>query len=210
MTAQAHMVASFNELAAYFRQRRADQDGDRWYGGSCSSYENGIDQWIAWPDWLNPRCEDRYSALDAGCCCRDSGSTAVRRALNLAGVAGDVLAAFDRGDRGCEETGAYLSALVDAIPQVVAVITAAIADADRPLAVHLECALDRVSLFAGRLAARRGCPWRCAEHRNPEHNTQEHCATDRGADLERARELISECSDALWDAIHPRARAATT
>ncbi|MBO0804508.1 MAG: hypothetical protein J2P25_15715 [Nocardiopsaceae bacterium] len=196
MVAQTDTIASFNELAAYFRQRRAAEDGDHWYGASW--YEGGIDQWISWPDWLHARCEDRYSALDAGRCCRDSGNVAVRRALNLADVARDVLATFDRGGRDCEETGAYLSALVDAAAQVVPAIRADIAVADRALAVQLACALDRVSLFTARLAGRRGCPWRCTEHPNP----------DRGADLAALREQIDECSGAIWDALHPRSGAA--
>ena len=200
MTVQTDAVASFNELAAYFRQRQAARDGDRWYGGCGSSYENGIDQWIAWPDWLNPRCEDRYSALDAGGCCRDSGNTAVRRALNLSDVAREVLAAFDRGDRGCADAGAYLCALADAVPQVVAAVRAALAGADRPLAVQLACALDRVGLFTGRLADRRGCPWRCAEHGSPGLDT----------DLAPLRERIDECSGAIWEALHPRAGALRT
>jgi hypothetical protein len=200
VTVQTDTVASFNELAAYFRQRQATRDGDRWYGGSVSSYENGIDQWIAWPGWLNPRCEDRYSALDAGRCCRDSASVAVRRALNLSDVAREVLAAFDRGDRGCGDAGATLCALTDAVPQVVASVRVALAGADRALAVQLSCALDRVSLFTGRLADRRGCPWRCAEHGNP----------DLDADLAPLREQIDECSGAIWEALHPRVRAVRT
>lgn len=197
MTLRTDTVASFNELAAYFRQRQADQDGDRWYGGSGSSYESGIDQWIQWPGWLNPRCEDRYSALDAGRCCRDSGHIAVRRALNLSDVARDVLAAFDHGERGCGDAGAYLCALAGAVPPVVAAVRAAVPGADRVLAVQLGCALDRVSMFTGRLADHRGCPWRCAEHGN----------LDIDVDLTALREQIDDCSGAIWDALHPRAGA---
>jgi hypothetical protein len=194
MMVQESPVASFNELAAYFRQRQATADGDRWYGASW--YEGGIDQWIQWPEWLNPRCDDRYSALDAGRCCRDSGNTVVRLALNLADMAQDMLGAFDRGDRQCAAAVAELAPLVDAAPQSVAAIRAALAGADRVLAVQLGCALDRISLVTGRLAVRRRCPWRCARHGHP----------DRGADLAALRQQIGECSGAIWDALHPRLR----
>ena len=166
--------------------------------GSCAhetSSENGIDQWIAWPGWLNPRCQDRYSALDAGRCCRDSGSTAVRLALNLSDMAQDILASLGRGDRDCAGAAADLTPLVGVAPQVVTVIRGALAAADRPLLVQLGCALDRVSLFAGRLATGGRCPWRCGRHGQP----------DRGPELAPLREQISECSDAIWEALHPRA-----
>ena len=185
-------IASANELAAYFRQRRAVEDGDRWYGGS--SYEGGIDQWIQWPEWLSSRCDDRYSALDAGGCCRDAGNTVIRLALNVSDMAQDVLARLDRGERGCASTAADLGPLVDVVPQFVAGIRGALAGADRALTVQLGCALDRLSLFIGRLAARRRCPWRCVQHGHP----------DRGADLAPLRQQIEECSGAIWDALHPR------
>jgi hypothetical protein len=190
-------VASANELAAYFRQRRAAEDGDQWYGGS--SYEGGIDQWIQWPDWLSARCDDRYSALDAGGCCRDSGSTVIRLALNLADMGRDILEAFGRGDRGCAATAADLTPLVDAVPSFVAAIRAALPGTganrgDRAFAVQLGCALDRLSLFTGRLAAGRRCPWRCGRHGQP----------DMGTALAPLREQIDECSGAIWDALHPR------
>lgn len=175
---QTDTVASFNELADWFRQRQADAGGDPWYGGSGSAYENGIDQWIQWPDWLNPGCQDRYSALDAGRCCRDSGSTAIRVALNLADLAQEVLG---RADAGRARTAADLAPLAGLAPQVVAAIRGALAGADRPLTVQLDCALRRVSLFTGRL--------------------------DRGPELAPLREQIRECSDAIWDALHPRDRA---
>src|SRR5580693_10354482 len=99
MALQTSSVASFNELSGYFRQRQAAEEGDRWYGGSW--YEGGIDQWIQWPEWLNSRCDDRYSALDAGGCCRDSRNAAVCLALHLSDMAQDMLAALDGGVRGC-------------------------------------------------------------------------------------------------------------
>jgi hypothetical protein len=195
----AVQIASANELAAYFRQRRAVEAGDLWYGGS--SYEGDIDQWIQWPEWLNARCDDRYSALDAGGCCRDSGNTAIRLALNVSDMAQDILAAFGRGDRGCTATAADLSPLVDLVPQLVAVVRAALPStdntpADRALAVQLGCALDRLSLLVGRLAAGRRCPWRCGRHGHP----------DMGAGLAPVRKQIDECSGAIWDVLHPRLR----
>jgi hypothetical protein len=197
MTVQTSSVASFNELAAYFRQRQAAADGDRWYGGSW--YEGGVDQWIQWPEWLNSRCDDRYSALDAGGCCRDSDNAAIRLALCLSDVAQEILGALDRGDRGCAAAETELSPLVAAVPAVLAAIRGTLAGADRPLAVQLGCALDRVSLFVGRLAARRRCPWRCARHGRP----------DRGTALLPVREELGECSELIWDALHPRARVRT-
>jgi hypothetical protein len=218
----AVQVASANELAAYFRQRQAVEDGGRWYGGV--SYEGGFDQWIQWPEWLSARCDDRYSALDAGGCCRDSGNTVIRLALNLSDIGQDILAAFGRGDRGCAATAADLAPLLDAMPQFVAAIRAALPSASDPsasdpsasdpsasdhgaddpgagitgraLAVQLGCALDRLSLFAGRLAAGRRCPWRCGRHGRP----------DMGADLVPLRRQIDECSGAIWDVLHPRVR----
>lgn len=190
-------VASANELAAYFRQRRAADDGGRWYGGS--SYEGGVDQWIQWPEWLNGQCDDRYSALDAGGCCRDSGNAAIRLALNVADMGQDMLAALARGDRDCAATAAGLAPLVEAVPQFVAAIFAVLPRsdgtlADRALAVQLGCALDRLSLFTGRLAAGRRCPWRCVRHGHP----------DMGAALVPLREQIDECSGAIWEVLHPR------
>jgi hypothetical protein len=194
MALQTSSVASFNELAGYFRQRQAAEEGDRWYGGSW--YEGGIDQWIQWPEWLNSRCDDRYSALDAGGCCRDSRNAGVRLALHLSDMAQDMLAALDGGVRGCTATETDLSPLVDAVPGVVAAIRGTLPGADRVLAIQLGCALDRVSLVVGRLAARGRCPWRCVQHGRP----------DRGAGLLPLREQIGECSELIWDVLHPRAR----
>lgn len=189
-------VASANELAAYFRQRQAADDGDPWYGGS--SYEGGIDQWIQWPEWLNDRCDDRYSALDAGGCCRDSGTMAIRLALNAADMGQDILAAFGRGEMTCATAAAGLAPLADDVPRFVAGIRAAlpgtdVVPADRALAVQLGCALDRLSLLAGRLAAGRRCPWRCGRHGHP----------DMGA-LASARQQIDDCSGTIWEVLHPR------
>lgn len=188
-------VASANELAAYFRQRQAAEDGDRWYGGS--SYEGGVDQWLQWPPWLSDRCEDRYSALDAGECCRDSGNPVIRLALSVADRGQDMLAALHGGHRECAATAAGLAPLVDAAPRLVAAIGAALpgpARGDRALTVQLGCALDRLGLLAGRLAAGRRCPWRCGRHGRP----------DLGAALAPLRAQIDECSGAIWDALHPR------
>ena len=200
MATQTSTIASFNELAAYFRQRQADRDGDRWYGGCGSSYENGIDQWIAWPGWLNSRCDDRYSALDAGRCCRDCGNPVVRLALGLSDMARDMLAALDRGDRDCAQTAADLAPLIAIAPELVAAVRGALAGADRPLTVQIDCALDRVSLVVGRLSAGRRCPWRCGRHGQP----------DRGPELAPLREQIAECSGSVWEALHPRAGAVRT
>ncbi|HSZ38756.1 MAG TPA: hypothetical protein VK817_02235 [Trebonia sp.] len=216
-------VASANELAAFFRQRQAAEDGDRWYGGS--TYEGEVDQWIQWPEWLNARCDDRYSALDAGGCCRDSGNAVIRLVLHAAGAGQDILAAFVRGDRGCAATAADLAPLVNAVPHFVAAIRTVLAGtvlagsplsrtepsgtepsvtADittgRALAVQLGCALDRLSLFTGRLATGRRCPWRCGRHGHP----------DTAADLAPLRGQIDECSGAIWDVLHPRPRRAVS
>lgn len=197
MTVQTDAIASFNELAAYFQQRQAAEDGGRWYGASW--YEGGFDQWITWPDWLNADCDDRYSALDAGRCCRDSRSTVIRLALNLADMGQEMLAALDRGEGECAETAAGLVPLIDTAPQFVGAIRAAIAGADRPFLVQLGCALDRVSLFVSRLWMPGRCPWRCDGHGHP----------DRGPELQPLRARIDECSGAIWEATHPRAGKAT-
>jgi hypothetical protein len=114
-------------------------------------------------------------------------------------MAQEMLSALDRGDRGCAAAEAELSPLVAAVPGVVAALRGTLAGADRPLAVQLGCALDRVSLFVGRLAARRRCPWRCSRHGRP----------DRGAGLLPLREQLGECSELIWDVLHPRARVRT-
>jgi hypothetical protein len=194
-------VASANELAAFFRQRRAAEDGDRWYGGS--TYEGEVDQWIQWPEWLNARCDDRYSALDAGGCCRDSGNPVVRLVLHVADAGQDILAASGWDDRGCAATAADLAPLVNAVPHLVAAIgtllsgriSADTADG-RALAVQLGCALDRLSLFTGRLTTGHRCPWRCGRHGHP----------GQGADLGPLRGQINECSGAIWEVLHPRTR----
>jgi hypothetical protein len=198
MGLETDTVASGNELAAYFRQRQAAEDGGRWYGGS--GYEGGFDQWITWPDWLNPCCQDRYSALDAGRCCRDSRSTVIRLALNLADMGQEMLDMLDRGkhgERDCVSAAADFSPLVDTVPQFVAAIKEAVTGAERPLAVQLGCALDRVSLFVGRLAKPGRCPWRCGTHGHP----------DRGPELALLRAQLDECSGVIWDALHPRSTA---
>jgi hypothetical protein len=218
-------VASANELAAFFRQRQAAEDGGRWYGGS--TYEGEVDQWVQWPEWLNARCDDRYSALDAGGCCRDSGNPVVRLVLHVADAGQDILAASDRDDRGCAATAADLAPLVNAVPHLVAAIGTLLSGtvcglsgtvsglpgsvsglsgtvsgdnaAGRALAVQLGCALDRLSLFTGRLATGRRCPWRCGRHGHP----------DKSADLAPLQQRIDECSGAIWEALHPRSRPVT-
>jgi hypothetical protein len=217
-------VASANELAAFFRQRQAAEDGGRWYGGS--TYEGEVDQWVQWPEWLNARCDDRYSALDAGGCCRDSGNPVVRLVLYVADLGQEILAASGRDGRGCAATVADLASLVSAVPHLVAAIGTLLPGTDselsgtgselpgtesglpgtesadaaggRALAVQLGCALDRLSLFTGRLATGHRCPWRCGRHGHP----------DKGADLAPLRGQIDECSGAIWEALHPRSRLA--
>jgi len=204
-------VASANELAAFFRQRQAAEDGGRWYGGS--TYEGEVDQWVQWPEWLNSRCDDRYSALDAGGCCRDSVNPVVRLVLHVADAGQDILAASGRDDRGCAATAADLAPLVNAVPHLVAAIrtllSGTVSDLSgtvagdsaggRALAVQLGCALDRLSLFTGRLATGRRCPWRCGRHGHP----------DKSADLAPLQQRIDECSGAIWEALHPRSRPVT-
>jgi hypothetical protein len=195
MTAYASTVATGNELAAYFRQRQAMEDGDRWYGGS--SYQGEIDLWVEWPEWLNPGCDDRYSALDAGRCCRDSDTMAIRMALTLSDLARETLASFGRGEQDCEAAAGDLAPLVALVPQTVAAVRAELGGADRVRAVQLGCALDRVALLIGRLSMEGRCPWRCDQHG--------HC--DLGPGLAPLRARVEECSGAIWDALHPRDRA---
>jgi hypothetical protein len=195
MITHASTVATGNELTAYFRQRQALEEGGRWYGGS--SYEGEIDLWVEWPEWLNPECDDRYSALDAGRCCRDAGSMAIRMALTLSDMARETLTGFARGEQDCETAAGDLAPLVALVPQIVTAVGAELSGADRVLAVQLGCALDRVALLIGRLSMEGRCPWRCDRHGH----------SDQGPGLARLQAQIEECSGAIWDALHPRSKA---